>query len=421
MNMFKSITLILFLFLSFNVFSETTVRPSESYNVRVGNGGLNQMIVDIPSSEPTSSSYPVKAYIGMENDVGGQKNYITYSATDTIPTISASDTSTISVDIIMTNTDTERYVYLAVRKSESNSTYRLTGGPQYSIVSTNSPLSASCTFSIKEIFEQSDKSLSAGSSNEVYLMLYFYITDDNTLEKDDEIVPSGTDGMYYKLHFSDKIPSGRLDVISLEKGDGRLKIEFIEGVTVTEMGSTEAYRTLIIQRAGTVLSNGGDSYYSVINAGGSLFEEYGFIKDGYLDIYPLVNYREYNFSVALMNKYQFTTALSNSMVESPESIEVFLKKQSCYLFSAGFQREHFVLDYFRRFRDTVLLRYQFGKAFIAWYYNTAPGYAPYIYRSEGLSFIVRTVGYALFYLMNYFYFFFLAVFLLAYKFVLKFR
>ena len=47
--------------------------------------------------------------------------------------------------------------------------------------------------------------------------------------------------------------------------------------------------------------------------------------------------------------------------KTPESIINFLDKESCYFVSAGFKDSHYVLDYFRWFRDHVLLKFSLGK------------------------------------------------------------
>ena len=132
-----------------------------------------------------------------------------------------------------------------------------------------------------------------------------------------------------------------------------------------------------------------------------------------MDIFPLSNATLYHVTLGYVDKWQFVTKLPVSKSETPESIINFLEKESCYFISAGFKESHYVLDYFRWFRDNVLLKFSLGKAFVNVYYETAPHYAlKYIYPSETLSFLIRTFSYILYFFMTriwYFAVFFLLV------------
>ena len=93
--------------------------------------------------------------------------------------------------------------------------------------------------------------------------------------------------------------------------------------------------------------------------------------------------------------------LSASLVGSPQNIETFLEEQSCYLLSAGFQNDHYVLDYFRKFRDEVLMHHPVGQWLVKAYYHTSPKYAHYIYKSHLLSAVVRFLGHIIYFIFKY--------------------
>lgn len=116
----------------------------------------------------------------------------------------------------------------------------------------------------------------------------------------------------------------------------------------------------------------------------------------------LTNGLTYYFSVGMEDKYGFITDLSAISSAQPTSIEELLKKTHCYLLTAGFGEEHYVIDFFRHYRDHVLARSLLGQHFIGFYYKTAPRYAHYIAKSPFLQALVRGLAYLLYYVFQYF-------------------
>ena len=109
----------------------------------------------------------------------------------------------------------------------------------------------------------------------------------------------------------------------------------------------------------------------------------------------------YSFSFALVDKYYFRTEKSNTLSVTPEMIETFLKESSCFLASAGFGRDHYVLAYFRMIRDEILLKNSLGAAFVDSYYRHSPSLAYKILKSSSLSWAVRMISYGIYFLLNY--------------------
>jgi hypothetical protein len=89
----------------------------------------------------------------------------------------------------------------------------------------------------------------------------------------------------------------------------------------------------------------------------------------------LTNNQEYYFATAALNKFFFATKVSTALAKTPLDIETFLKQQGCYLISAGFQKKHWILEYYRSFRDQWLMSTSLGRSFVRWYYKTAYSYA----------------------------------------------
>ena len=123
--------------------------------------------------------------------------------------------------------------------------------------------------------------------------------------------------------------------------------------------------------------------------------------DGELKITGLANGTNYNFSVAFIDKYQLMPRLSTSREVTPLSIEELLKKEACFLITSGFEREHFVLDYFKMIRDEVLLKFSLGQMFTSWYYEAAPKWTGFILDRPWLKALIRACAYTFYYLTKY--------------------
>lgn len=145
------------------------------------------------------------------------------------------------------------------------------------------------------------------------------------------------------------------------------------------------------------------SFADAIASGGKLWSvDNGTGIPGEIFIKNLTNYEEYWVGVAFVNKWSFATLISETQSQIPERIEAFLEAKACYLLSAGFREDHYVLDYFRNFRDKFLVKSVWGKRFIQFYYDTAPKYAQIIWQNETLAKFVRFFAFMAYFLMRYF-------------------
>ena len=110
-----------------------------------------------------------------------------------------------------------------------------------------------------------------------------------------------------------------------------------------------------------------------------------------------------NLSVCVENKWGFCSLFPPSQTMTPKSLETFLQEQSCFFFSAGFGRKHYVIDRLKWFRDHFLKKLPGGQTFIDLYYSFAPPYAKYVATRPFLRTWVRALGYLLYWMIQYYY------------------
>lgn len=225
------------------------------------------------------------------------------------------------------------------------------------------------------------------------LTLYLFLdaaTRDYADDKD--IDPASlTNGVYMRVYLSSKTLEGTLvTLVELTKGDGRISISYA-GANPSDLDTVYAYS------AKTIGANPGGELLVDLDSGVSRHDLQTTETNHTAVLKGLENGVSYQLSVSFLNKFGFSTKTSNSKVETPLDIEEFLKSQACYLLSAGFGEEHYVIEYFKGFRDHFLKKYYLGRAFINFYYETAPKYALYIYGQPWLTALVRGAAYVLYF------------------------
>ena len=374
-------------------------------------GNDNLMITERTSSQkPNSTTYPQKVYIAAHTGAG-EVNNVRFSAPKNllIPDLGNPANSYVKVSLEAYKSDSVEYYLYASVKRDNETTWKVLGDHHLKTLVTNNA-SEPFTFnvSIDDLLEKANI-VDPVAKLEFTVSVFFFLSSE-IIAADAPALPStyGTKAAYYDFLFSAKVPVNRITLVELKKGDGRLKAIFEGGKTITQMSTDLAYKTLAID-----LPDGGDhaddTFQDAMGVVGSTVKvEVDAVKDGYLDIKGLENRTEsepddkYNFSLAMMNKYQFVSLLSNSMAKSPEKIEALLEKQACFIMTAGFGEEHFVIDYFRHIRDEFLLTNILGKKIVGLYYMYSPHYAKMIYQNENARWWVRMISYGAYYLMNYF-------------------
>lgn len=234
------------------------------------------------------------------------------------------------------------------------------------------------------------------------LVVYFFVasTQDTFGTTVADLPTTYPEGLFFKINLSSKTYSAADIVVALNdlrKGDRHLTGTFSSSSTIS---TSDFKETVAFNHAtgapgctlpGPVSGCAGAFFSNSISSG----------QSGEFNLTNLVNETPYTISVGLADKYGFVSALSNYDTETPIAIEELLKKQSCYILTAGFGEEHYITNFFRSYRDHVLAHSWFGKNFIRAYYHSAPHYALIIYKSEAMRFVIRTMAYILYFFFNY--------------------
>ncbi len=219
--------------------------------------------------------------------------------------------------------------------------------------------------------------------------------------------------VYIEVFVSSQIPTaGGLPAFDIARGDAQLRISWGVGATGIDQTSIRAINVMYHPSGNGVLydTGAGDERYqellAKLAAGYSPFrlndETVNNLNEGTFDLKDLENGTEYRVTICIENDYGFCSEFVDDILITPAKLETFIDEQSCYLVSAGFKDEHYVLSFLRAFRDEVMQEYWPGRKFIEFYYATAPEYAMKVAKNEILSAIFRGIGYFFYGFIKYF-------------------
>lgn len=414
----KWISVLFFLFLVSVAQAADSVRIYEpdSLVVNGDTSGIFSLYVDEPSGDATSESAPAKVYVPFDiNKTNGIRGYYYLnSASNATPySLFLYDTDTgnatpgsyvIKYPLSITNGSTAKYIYAAIKLPTSGN-YKVVARTASTYVnitnySVNFDLSPQkvCEVSVAETPNCSNFDVS-GTVTEIpkSFYVYFFLSDNSTLINT-PITPSSYSGVYFQLMMSNRVYTSSeltLSLASLRRGDERVTGSFTNTVTMEDFKKTMAFvHSGAACAANSTLSSctGNLSSDSVASS-----------QSGEFTLAGLTNGSPVTISVVLIDKYGFSSVVSNSNSATPTDIEDLLKKQNCFLLTAGFGEEHFVIDYFRNYRDTILSKSIPGRIFIKYYYKYAPKFALSIYNNSEIRAMIRVLGYTLYGLFNYYY------------------
>jgi hypothetical protein len=236
-------------------------------------------------------------------------------------------------------------------------------------------------------------------------MLYFFLSDQTfAIDGGTVIDPTNANysgGVYFESQMSNRIYDSSDLIVTLsplKKGDARLIGTFSASATM----DTALFKKVIIYQYNET-NTAIDSHLPIgsASAGSLLNKDVSKDQSGEFTLNGLTNGTPYKISIAFEDKFLFASTLSISQSGSPTEIQELLKKQACYILTAGFGEEHYITNYFRAYRDHVLLHSWLGQKFIKLYYQSAPHYALIIYQSEVLRLLVRSFAYGLYFLLNF--------------------
>ncbi len=351
-----------------------------------------QIVTDAPSGDGSSSSAPTTIYVPIKNATNINQSIIV-DATTQLPNFGGLNwTGNIAVELNADNTTgTDYYLYAAVQDN----------GSSYKLIRTNGDLiPANTNVDHTFWFTMSDFCNVANCANNSITTLeksvFFFLASSQPAAT---VSVDSLTGQYFKFKFSSVVNSQNISLNDLRRGDERLIMEYSNGPVLNDLYEIVVFSYSDLTTIKPVAS------YGNISAQGSIIarsEVSSMDTSGYYIVKNLQNGVKLNLALAFVDKFQFATSFSNSLMATPEQIDIFLEKQGCYLLSAGFQEEHYVLEYFKKFRNEVLLKSSLGKNLVSFYYGTAPQYTSYIYKSPVLSASVRGFAYGLYFVFNFF-------------------
>ena len=317
------------------------------------------------------------------------------------------DFANLEFRFTITASQTEYYA-VAVRQDGSTTNYNVIYG---STSTLSSGTSTTVTFNDGELCTQMGGSTCTGlqsSTNDESVNFHIaVIGSDAPLTAGTDITMSSYEdrGQVINLKMSSKVETNSPTITTTLVGDENLEINFTSPI-YTNFGNLK--KTLVItQGSASATSTTIQAATAVLDTTRTLgsvstgVDEVEAKTSGAVRLRGLVNEYQYNVSVVLVNEYQLATYVSPTISGTPLNIETFLQAQNCYLISAGFGKDHYVLQYFRSFRDKYLLKSGWGTKFVEAYYETAPQYARYIYENEWMRGMVRAIAYVSYTVFNF--------------------
>ena len=228
------------------------------------------------------------------------------------------------------------------------------------------------------------------------------------LLSDTEHLPNGLNEadyevkLWYKATVSNRIETDREILLkNIFKGDKRLFLDY-EGFDFASMDSVYAY---VIENPSSHCAIGdaeGSIPYSERHSKGYLVDlERMETEHSAAPLKGLENGHCHAVRVGFVNKFGFASKFSRRLTSTPERIEVLLDKQACFLLTAGWGREHPVVDFFRHFRDKVLRIFPMGRFLIDIYGQISPRLAPFILKDEALAKKIRGLSFGLYLFLRY--------------------
>jgi hypothetical protein len=412
--------IVLVISLSFSAMADTVrLKTPTDFHVYGLTNTTFELNSETSSGDATTETAPARVYVPISNTnaavFADHDLYFTLSGVNLYNTANAAHY--IIFPLTLTLSGTTQYLYGAIYN-----------GTAYQIVLKDTLQSASSSadlnyrISIKNICDINASlctNLVVGSSlsTKTSAKAYFFISTDNNLPDGLTFTPSDSGksgGVFFEINMSNRVynvagTGANSLIVSLtesRKGDHRAKLTYSSSATMLDFKKVAIFSHTGAPAAAPYLPFGNYT-------GSILTQDFPATNSAEITVINLINNQPYNLSVLFIDKFGFGTVLSDDAQVTPISVDELLKKQACYILTAGFGEEHYVTNYFRNYRDKILANSWFGRALIKVYYRTAPKYAMFIYRHEAIRSAVRGFAYTLYFLFNYgiFLLIFLGVFL----------
>ena len=404
--------------ISTQIFAETVRLRTDIDLVVSGTtaSGANNIALNVEASsgDATADSAPVTLYIPIENAI--TQTYLYYfNATAGFPTSlfnTSVATDVVNIPLRIVSTSTDMYLYAAVKDTTDSNKFKVI--KQYSTkpfiqnqtVDVAFPLAPNniCKLLINECVYLTENSASATEKN---FLVYFFLSSAPSYGVNQDVDISAApfnNGIYFNIFMSNRIYNDddlRITINSGKPGDKRVIINYSSTATLSSnyAKAVKVYKHTSDPSASNMPI--GFTGYS----GSLLAQDFDYVQDSTITVNGLSNSEEVILSVVFLDKFNFVTTLSQEVKATPLEIQELLKKNACFLLTAGFGEDHFIIDYFRNFRDQILASTYLGRSFIHVYYELAPKYALMIYQHEGIRLLVRGFAYTLYFIFNFYYIF----------------
>jgi hypothetical protein len=369
--------------------------------------------------DPTTEAVPATVYVPMDGPLttsGSTFDEAKYFTEKGVTAIfdAVTDAKVINFPLYLNVGGTDMYLYVAVREGSSTGTYKI--ARQRSVTPYNSRTNYNEIFSVspKDFCTQITGACALfAAANESKYDVYFFLWNSSGLGNADITPAAYPGGAFFEVNLSNRVNAASfvtpVIVGEIRPGDKRVMIKYSSAANISK---PKAVRVFNHDGAPGVATPSPIQEYYTSTDDALLPTEYPYEREGEVTVTDLVNGSTYNFSILFTDMYKFGTVLSLPKVGEPKEIAELLKKNACFLLTAGFGEDHFVINYFRHFRDTVLMNSFLGKKFVSVYYELAPKYALMIYQHDSMRAMIRGGAYVLYFIFNYFTLIFLSIALL---------
>lgn len=348
------------------------------------------------TKKESPSDDTTQIYIPFTSDTAKLKNSIFSNATNNVPN-KTNGYLRLGVNL-KNNTDGDKYLYGSYYADSGYKIFKI-GSSTHSGITferDSSILSLTLTIRLSDVNGFCEQATICSLTSEtISKKIHLFLSSSNYSAGNDVNSADLDNGLYLSLNFSDVVSDSTVTLNNIVNGDKRVFVNYSvpsipsnpwKLVTFSHNSGQASMTYFDASKDGSILNSSSESEIQ---------------NSGVLEVNNLDNDSVYNISIAAVDKFYFSTLLSSSLEARPESIEVLLEKNACYLLTAGFQHEHYILNYFRLFRDEVLQNSHYGKKFVLWYYRTAPYFAETIYKSPFLSSCVRGIAYLFYFVIKY--------------------
>jgi hypothetical protein len=368
-------------------------------------GSTYSLYKDEPSGDGTSESAPMTVYIPTGNtSVTNQNEYFyLYRSGGQTPLDVASTNRTSNAIIFplrINTTSTAKYITAAVKVG---GTY-IVAGQSLTNYSNNTDTDIDFNMSPYEFCSTypfssgTNNPCSSSSAYSVDMTVFFYLTSSSIAQGTTFDSSSASTGLYFTLKFSNRISTVTIAIDTPKVGDRRLTLPYTSSAAFATPRAVLVYD---FDGSFPSIPSAGETVGSQ-TTGGLRSKETAYAQNGEVVVTDLTNSTKYVLSLTFIDMYGFTSLLAPEVSATPLEIQELLKKQACFLLTAGFGEEHYVISYFRHFRDTVLAESFLGRMFIHNYYKYAPKYALMIYKHDSIRALIRGAAYTLYFIFNYY-------------------